>query len=389
MFFAPSPVAFPPALAEAITRGLFGGPPSARQLNDRAAALRRLWEKLAKRRGQISAGERHYSFLADEAEAYAAYYLPANALKPALILEEALLTGSPGAEAREIRWLDCGTGPGTAYWGVAWWCRQRGRELKFTGWDQSPTFTAIASRLTRGGPLGRADFTAGEKENPLSLLRRTKATHVSFVNSIAEIYPDPAKRQAEITRLLEAMRELERQDGQARYLFLIEPGSQASSRELATLKDALGVPVILPCLDERPCGALTRASDWCHEEVGAEFPSWMNELGAAAGLRKEALLFSYAVWRAGEGVTLPLRGRSRVVSQRLERKGQTECWACTPGGKKNARAQRSKAGEEALPVTEACRGDIWIDEELGPKGDFLNGRRLGKNQDTIFTVLDA
>lgn len=383
MFFSPQGIHFPAPLADRLQKALFGGAPSTEQLRARGRGLMNLWAKLAKRRGQVSAGERHYSFLKEEAEAYAAYYLPANALKVALVMEEALLAGADLSE-NSIEWLDCGTGPGTAYWGLAWWCQERQRRLKFTGWDQSPVFAAIASRLA-----GRAEgvsFLADAKETPLSLTQRLAPTHLSFVNSVAEIYPDPARRQTEIARLLGVLAAQESRDGRRRYLILIEPGSQESSRDLATLKDHFSAQVCLPCLDDRPCGALANPRDWCHEEVACDFPPWLNELGDAANLRKEALLFSYVVL-AAVPTKSALAGAARVVSQRLERKGQVECWACTMEGKRSARAQRSKTGAEAAPVKEANRGDIWLDWRLGAKGDFEAGRRLAPLAQTIFSSI--
>ncbi|RYZ96233.1 MAG: hypothetical protein EOP11_23775 [Proteobacteria bacterium] len=214
------------------------------------------------------------------------------------------------------------------------------------------------------------------------LIRKLGATHVSFMNSLAEIFPDPELRLVEIKKIWATLSELSRKDGKARYLVLIEPGSRENSRELSALKDAMPKKPLLPCLDERPCGALKRPHDWCHEEVAVAFPDWMNELGAEAGLRKESLLFSYAVFSTKDDY--PLRDSWRVVSQRLERKGQTECWMCTPPEKRVVRAQISKAGPESAPVLEARRGDIWRSPVVGPKGDLEAAERFFSPGASIF-----
>ena len=376
MFYAPDAVGFPAALEEALARALRAGDPSL--LPKRQEALRRLWPRLARERGQES-GPSHYSFQRDEADAYAAYYLPANCLKPALVLEEAFLLGCDPMPAAESRWLDLGTGPGTAWWGLAWWCARRGKKLSFTGWDQSPAFQKIAQGLTASRPFpASASFLAG-KDDPLALVKRLKPTHVSLMNSAAEIWPEPARREAALGALLSELASQERADGLARFLLVIEPGSRDSSRELAALKDkvqAAGPRVLLPCLDERPCGALADPRDWCHEEVACEFPGWLNELGAGAGLRKESLLFSYAlISAAGKG--LPgLRGGGRIVSQRLERKGQVECRLCTAGGKVPVRVQRSKATPATEFFLSAGRGDLWRSATVGEKTDLLAADRL-------------
>jgi hypothetical protein len=363
MFFARDAIPFPVDLEAALNKLAAGAP-------NHGEALRSLWQKLAIGRGQAVAGQQHYSFKKEEAEAYAAYYLPVNCLKVPVILEEARLLGVD--QAAEIDWLDFGTGPGTAFWGLAWWCARRGKKLRFTGWDQSAPFLSIARDLAAGAPFGaRSEFISGD--DPLTLIRKRKPTHVSFVNSLAEIFPDPARRTEEVKRILHALRDLERQDGRKRTLLLLEPGSRNSSRELAALKDALSgdATILLPCLDARPCGALLNPTDWCHEEAALEFPEWVNELGAQAGLRKEALLFSYALFSVAPPHDWALAGASRIVSQRMERKGQVECRICTTNGKKPVRVQRSKATPESEFFFATVRGDLWRSSELGEKGDVI------------------
>jgi hypothetical protein len=369
MFFAREEILFPSTLDQALK------PPQ------KPAALDRLWEKLAKGRGMVAEGEKHYSFSRPEAEAYASYYLPANALKTALVLEEAHLLGVD-VLGDKAEWLDFGTGPGTAYWGLAWWAQARKKALKFTGWDQSNLFTDIASRLVAKSPFpARANFLAGGKEDAIALARRLQPTHISFVNSIAEIYPNPTKRLEACRTLLRILGDASAKDGQPRYLLIIEPGSRESSRELAELKDALKVPVMLPCLGERACGALAKPTDWCHEEVACRFPDWLNEMGEGAGLRKESMLFSYALIPVGVSATL---SGSRVVSQRLERKGQVECWICSAEGKKFARVQRSKAPADADLILNACRGDIFSSLMLAEKGDLGSGALVTAKEKSIF-----
>ncbi len=385
MFFAPSRISFPADLASALEQALRVGP----QITQHGQALRQLWPKLAKGRGQILAGETHYSFQKAEAEAYAAYYLPVNSLKVPLVLEESFLLGMDPLPSGETNWLDLGTGPGTAFWGLAWWCAQRGKKLRFTGWDQSPAFARIAGALTASRPFGAtAEFLAG-KDDPLTLIRQRRPTHVSFVNSLAEIFPDSEQRWLEIQKILQALRELERADGKPRFLLLLEPGSRESSRELAALKDRLPADpvghVLLPCLDARACGALANPQDWCHEEVGCEFPHWVNELGAQAGLRKDSLLFSYAWIQSGAGRPGALAGGMRMVSQRMERKGQVECRFCTAQGKRMVRVQRSKATAANEEFFRCSRGDLWRNAEIGEKGDLVRAEIFRAGAVSVFS----
>lgn len=389
MFFARNEIQFPPDLADSLSAALWKNDLSSENIRRQGVALQRLWERLAKRRGIVSAGETHYAFQKAEAEAYASYYLPANALKCALVLEEALLLGmNIVPEGKAARWLDLGTGPGTAFWGIAWWASRRKKLIEFSGWDQSPLFSEIAATLTARSPFGlRPQFISGSKCDALSLVKKLEPTHVSLMNSIAEIYPDPEKRFSETKKILNALNDFSRRDGRARYLLIVEPGSRESSRELAELKDRLQaelpVRAVLPCLDARLCGALSKQQDWCHEEVACLFPPWLNELGANAGLRKESILFSYVLLRTGIDEAMP--GGLRIVSQRLERKGQVECFLCAPAGKIHARAQRSKAGPESAPIMDACRGDLWRSAELGEKGDLLKAEMVSPDELSVFS----
>ncbi|MGE3263283.1 MAG: small ribosomal subunit Rsm22 family protein [Bacteriovoracia bacterium] len=390
MFFLRESFRFPPDLEEALTRALWQGIPTPQAIAKRSAGLKSLWPRLAKGRGIVPEHETHYSFRREEAEAYAAYYLPANALKVAVVLEEAFLLGQDPLPQEEAQWLDVGTGPGTAFWGAAWWCAQRSKKFSFHGWDQSPLFSEIAANLTRAKPFGftaRFQAPAAKGENWESLLRKNKPTHLSFVNSLAEVYPDFGARKKAMANALNALRAFSEADGKERFLVLIEPGSRESSRELAELKDALQSEglgrVLLPCLDARPCGALKEARDWCHEEASCEFPEWVNEVGASVGLRKEALLFSYVLISATASPSPP-RSTGRIVSQRMERKGQVECRICLPDGKRAARVQRSKAHAENEFVLECARGDLWDNVELEEKGDVKRATLLRAKSSSVF-----
>lgn len=373
MFFTPHGIQFPSSLSEKLA-------PLATAKN--AASLGKLWEKLAKRKGVIQEGERHYSFDANEAAAYASYYLPVNLLKPALVLEEAHLLGFDILRAEGNRWLDIGTGPGTSFWGIQWWCEKRQKKLSFSGVDQSPLFVSLASQMARNAFSIQPNFSKELGTDPVALAKKFTPTHISFMNSLTEIFPDLSARIEAIKKLL-AHLEAAARDGKPRYLLIIEPGSKENSRDLSTLKDALQAKVLLPCLSNRKCGALAKPQDWCHEEVECEFPAWLNELGASAKMRKESLLFSYLLLEVG-GKTAQ-RNDLRVVSQRLERKGQVECWLCSSEGKIFARAQRSKAGPEAEILFQANRGDLWQETQLGEKGDLEKAELGVKEWETIFS----
>ena len=152
-------------------------------------------------------------------------------------------------------------------------------------------------------------------------------------------------------------------------------GPRKTGRELLGLREALReathARILLPCLDARPCGALALSKDWCHEEVGCEFPDWLNQLGAHAGIRKEALIFSYILIALGPvrlPETWPTSG-ARMVSQRLEHKGLTECWFCTPGGKQRLRFSHAVQKKREIPLALPNRGELYAKIQVSEKGE--------------------
>lgn len=396
MHFIRDGFSFPEPLERALLKHFWRGQvPATQELKRSATALKKLWPSLAKDRGQKAEGK-HYSLDGSFAQTYASYYLPVNLMKPAMILEEMRLSGLKLSST--LRWLDVGTGPGTAFWGAAWWAAHRETALEFWGLEQSKEFIALASGLARSvvSELGAAatarshweQFTQGKTGKSLvDWVRQVKPDVLSMVNSIGEMEPDPAKRAAWIAGVVDELSTCGQNDGKPRWLILVEPGSKAASRELIELRESLrerqqtrgDVKIWLPCLNERPCGVLEKPDDWCHEEAEVQFPEWMNAIGAEAGMRKEAVIFSYLVCSVGTHPAEPARwpGRGlRVVSQLMREKGLSQCFLCTPEGKRRARVLNSRTTPENEPFLESGRGRIFASVELSEKGD------VGKFEDS-------
>lgn len=366
MYWIREPYPFPESLSKALRSGTS------------QSAIEKLWPILSKQRGLPKHGEKHYAMQADLAEAYSAYYMPANALKFYFVLEEMRLLGLPLPE-KNITVTDLGSGPGSALCSLAWWGKQNKTNVNYVAWEQSKHFITQGERLSASlrseFPISTAWSLA--KQPPLDFLKRQNPDIVLFQNSVHEIFPDPAIRKAELEKILSLLKRL----AGPRYLILIEPALRHSSRDLLELRKELihggKTRVWLPCIDNRPCGALTQPTDWCHEEVPIEFPDWVNKLGASAQLTKESMLFSYLVL-SSNNLSVPGWQNStyRMVSQRLERKGQTECFLCTQQGKVKARVQRSKVTPESEQLQSWVRGDLFSNMELNDLGDLIQASRL-------------
>lgn len=417
MHFVRRPFEFPEPLSRTLAEHFFKTTePQLAALRPMSRLLAELWPVLAQGRGQQgasdSAGKKHYSFGKNMVEAYAAYYLPANAMKVPLVLEEIRAFGLPllgdQGSKRALRWLDVGAGPGTALWGLAWWGKHRGVRVDYKALEQSREFVDVATALSRKLEVelfgSKNDcmtasfevFQQGKSEGG-GLAARVRAFDpdvLSFVNSIGELVVDEHRRSELMSEVLDALASRARVDGRPRWLVIIEPGSKAASRELARGRDTWlrrkDARIWLPCLSARPCGALAREDDWCHEEAAVEFPNWMTQLGAAAGLRKEAVLFSYLVVSVGDqsGVLAdwPERGQ-RVVSQLMREKGLVQCFLCTSDrGKVRARLLNSRRDDANAGFSEAVRGQVFSDIELGEKGDVLRYVDCGASSELDTTV---
>ena len=414
MHFARRPFELPEPMSEALLSHFWNGAaPNVGARRSLAHALGELWPALALGRGQTETGVtgaevRHYSGSKSCADAYGAYYLPSNAMKLPLILEEARAFGLPLGASGDgpTRWLDVGCGPGTAFWGLAWWASQRGSPIAYTGLEQSAQFLALADALARAlrgklpsGFLGARweSFQHGRRENILTEKIRTLKPHVvSFMNSIGEMAPATEQRSTWLGEVVDSLARVAKAsdgDGAPRWLVVIEPGSKAASRELLALRESLrareDVQVWLPCLSARPCGALERPDDWCHEEAAMQFPDWLNALGADAGLRKEAVLFSYLVCSVGvhpaTPAAWPVAGK-RVVSQMMKEKGLTHCFLCTAEGKRKARVLNSRSSPANEQFTGAVRGQVFSEVELGEKGDVESFVDAGATTELDVTV---
>lgn len=385
----------PQSFEKALTHALWGRPPNASALKEMSKYLCQLWPVLAQGRK----GDQHYSLNAELTRAYVGYYLPANLLKMTIILQEMDRLGLDwrGPTSGECRWMDLGSGPGTAAWGAALaWGHQGSSRLRFWSVDQSPEFLKWGGRIARAADgFDAMEFHWEQKSWDAEvhtaarpLIQKIKPTVLSICNSWNEWSGTLEQRCQSLDRLLNDLRSAAQDEGRLRWLIVVEPGSRVASRDLLELREFLikqpQLQVVLPCLDHRPCGARADAKDWCHEVHEFEGPAWHEELGRAAELRKEQMLFSYLVVAVGppellqKSVQWP-QGGSRVVSQMMKEKGLTKCFLCTPGGKTMARVIHSRTNESNQEFLALRKGDLILTVELGPKGDVLGLRLcLGK-----------
>ncbi|TAL11856.1 MAG: methyltransferase domain-containing protein [Nitrospirae bacterium] len=288
---------------------------------------------------------RFAEYLADRSlrRAYLLYFFPVNYAKVAGLLRE-----MPALPARPLRILDVGSGPGTASLAALEHLMRLGQ----AGHHGSEVIAADRSRqalqeaealwasMTKGRPdespwalrmvcadAERADARAPWHEGPFDL--------IILANSLNELFCAAADPVADRAKFLEALLKGLAPDGT---LMIIEPALRGTTRALHHVRDRLvagGLATVYsPCLHEKPCPALVREDDWCHEERPWTPPAVVREIDRAVGFIKDALKFSYLLLRK-DGLTVAERSPRvyRVVSEVMVMKGDRRAWLCNETGR--------------------------------------------------------
>ncbi|MGH2396792.1 MAG: small ribosomal subunit Rsm22 family protein [bacterium] len=296
-------------------------------------------------RGALDAG-----YMADDAlrRGYVAYFLPVNLGKVQDLLDE--LPSWDHVPASPVRVLDIGSGPGTAALAVLDWMRHQPsdlqRPIEAIAGDQAKPALLDAEQLwksylqTTGASAARlrpvcTDLERGGHLNDLTLGGRGWYDLIILANTLGELFctsHDPVRRRA---KFVQGLLDLLHENGT---LMILEPAMRDASRNLHQLRNALleerVCTVYSPCLHERPCPALVKEEDWCHEERPWTQPPLVAEIDKKVGFIKDALKFSYLLLRK-DGRTIVQREPTvyRIVSELREMKGEKRAWLCNETGR--------------------------------------------------------
>ncbi|MEK6549801.1 MAG: small ribosomal subunit Rsm22 family protein [Nitrospirota bacterium] len=288
---------------------------------------------------------RFADYLADRdlRRAYLLYFFPVNYAKVADLLRE-----MPALPVRPLRILDVGSGPGTASLAVLDHLARLGQtghhgseviavdrnrqalqeaEALWTLLASGHTEKPVYAFRARQADAERTDAKAPWKQGPFDL--------VILANSLNELHCSAADPVADRVKFLETVLKALAPDGT---LMVIEPALRETTRALHHVRDRLvaegPATVYSPCLHERPCPALARENDWCHEERPWTPPAVVQEIDRAVGFIKDALKFSYLLLRK-DGLTIAKREPDvyRVVSEVMVMKGDRRAWLCNQEGR--------------------------------------------------------
>jgi ribosomal protein RSM22 (predicted rRNA methylase) len=346
-------------------------------------AIRELSQLFTRGRGALPSG---YMDEVRFAAAYLSYFLPVNASKVQVLLDELPLEADLSAKTDgRCSVLDVGSGPGTASLAVLDWVVQKvctDANLHVVSVDRSETALRNAVRLWEGY-CREAGVTRATLRTCASNLEKTLKGSVLntieqgepydliiLANCLNELFGDSVDAVSRRAELVGELLPLLQPHGS---FMIIEPALRQISRELHQVRDHLLqskiCTVYSPCLHEQACPALIHPDDWCHEERTWEPPMAIKQIDDEVGFIKDALKFSYLMLRT-DGLTITPRSPNtfRVVSELRELKGDTRAWLCNELGRSEVgKLERAKSATNA-PWEDCQRGTIVKIEGLRRKG---------------------
>ena len=325
--------------------------------------------------------ERKRGYLDDEAlrAGYLAYFLPVNLAKVQALLDELPPEQLCRPEERPLRVLDVGSGPGTGALAVRDWMKQcTQRPVEVVAVDQALPVLQDLAQLWRA--YGQASGSQpAELKRLHANLERTRSLDVCkqegpfelivMANALNELWREARDPVGSRVAFVRGLLEMLLPHGS---LIIIEPALRETAREFHQVRDRLlaagACTVYSPCLHDKPCPALVKPDDWCHEERPWTPPAIVAAIDREVGFIKDALKFSYVILRK-DGRTIVQRRPDvyRVVSELRKMKGEKRAWLCNETGRPEVGRQDRLRSETNAAVDEWHRGAIVRISEIARK----------------------
>jgi ribosomal protein RSM22 (predicted rRNA methylase) len=326
------------------------------------------------------------------AAAYLSYFLPVNASKVQVLLDELPLETDLAGKT-DGRWsvLDLGSGPGTAGLAVLDWMVQRvGRDsnLRVVSVDRSQRTIADSvslwdsycceagvTRATLNSYVG--DLESSRRGTVGNVIQEGSPYDLVIIaNCLNELFGDSVELVARRAELVGGLLPLVQPHGS---IMIIEPALRQISRELHQVRNHLLqsqiCTVYSPCLHEGACPALIHPDDWCHEERPWDPPAAIQAIDREVGFIKDALKFSYLLLRKDGRKIVPRDPQTfRIVSELLELKGDTRAWVCNELGRSVVGRLDRAESETNVSWNECKRGTIVRIEGMNRKEGGTVGR---------------
>lgn len=270
------------------------------------------------------------------AEAYALYYTLINAAK---IFH---LTPLLSFASQEISILDVGCGPGTAALALL---TSMDLSFKITCVEASAPMRTLAQQLlTRWhgrGAVRALSIVAGIKSAPIE-----QHNLVIAANVLAEV------NESESLLLLENLLCRVAPKG---YLLLLEPGQQAHTRRLMSLRDHIArtspdMVIQFPCFRMDSCPMLAASpTDWCHGTIEWKQPKLNAQIDDMLGFNKHRIKYSAFLFRKGG----ELPAGARVITPPTKTRLGLETILCGESTYGVARIRKGHRSEKNRPLEKA------------------------------------
>ncbi len=320
-------------------------------------------------------------------DARTAFSFPRDVPKGAASVRELVVSGALVVpKDRPLRVIDLGAGLGAMTWGLARALQASGASGRVEALlvDEDEDILARAEEIGRAAQAafrpGPIDLDITTRVQSLAGLARSRTLAPADVVLLGQVLSevDIANVETRVEQHASLVRTiLETLVAGGGTLVIVEPALRDRTRHLHALRDRLlesgpladgsKASVFAPCLHARSCPALAEETEWCHEDLEVDLPSWVVPVARAAGLRWQGLTFSYLVLRKDARALASRssedarpRRRFRVISDPIVSKGKSELLICGEDGNRSKirRLDRDQGKEQGAPFDELRRGDV-------------------------------
>lgn len=141
----------------------------------------------------------------------------------------------------------------------------------------------------------------------------------------------PQKTLGLFSYVLTELKELPEWALELEALMILEPSTQEDSRNLLKLRQQLienGYSIWAPCTHQNECPLLKNSkTDWCHDRIAWEIPSWFKEIEAYLPIRNNTLTTSYILARK-TAPKVDMTQLARLTGDSMQEKGKNRQMIC-------------------------------------------------------------
>ncbi len=305
---------------------------------------------------------------------YLSYFLPVNAVKAMLVLEQV----SAFPKTTKIKMADIGAGPLTLTIGFIFWLTKnyptKSFEIDVDAYELNGKILGdgidILHTYLRESGLDKqikvrvhahvGNFFRGGRVG-------TDYDYILMGNFLNE-YDERDVQQELILKILRTMSKA------GTRVFMLEPGSKKISRDLQFVRDAIientTYRVMAPCLHQHQCPLnLTAKSDWCNFTKPWQAPQFILDFDEITMLKKQYLLYSFLFLEEGSKVQHTPQ-EFVAISDLMKEKGRLEIVGCGEAGRVRFIRSHRDHSENNLAFDELGRGSYFTAPDFKVHDDY-------------------